>query len=126
MKKFLTNIVFIGLLIAVGYYFLKESGYNIDSILNKTKTYDVIAECSNIENLVLTSVTELTVTNNGAKNHKDVAVRVTAYDINGDIIKQKNVRFDRDLLPNSSMSKPITIPAKTEKCNCVILDSNPD
>jgi len=126
MKKNLTNIVIIALLIAVGYYFLKEEGYNIDSILNKTKTYELTAKCSNIENLVLTSITELTVTNTGGHNHKNVIVRVTAYDINGDIIKQKNVRFERDLSPNSSLSRPITLPSKTVKCNCIILDSNPD
>lgn len=113
-------------MIAVGFYFLKEKGYNLDSILNKTKTYELTAECSNIENLVVTSVTELTVTNKGNKNQNDVVVRLTAYDKNNDIIKQKNIRFERTLQANSSLSKPITLPSKAVKCNCVILDSQPN
>lgn len=124
MKNFLSNVVVIGLIIAVGYYFLKENGYNLESILNKTKTIELRADCSNIENLVLTSVTELTVLNSGDENHNSVTVRITAYDQNNDIIKQKNVRFERILKAKGRLSKLVTLPSRTMKCNCVILNSN--
>ncbi|MEN8186536.1 MAG: hypothetical protein ABFR05_05350 [Bacteroidota bacterium] len=123
MRKFISNIIIIGLLLAVGYYWLAENGYNLEAILNKPKTIRLKAECSDIENLVLTSVTELTISNSGNSNYNEVTVRVTAYDENDDIIKQKNVVFNRILQSKGILSKPITLPVKAIKCNCVILNS---
>jgi hypothetical protein len=123
VKKILKLSLFLIIISGICYFILKENGFNLDSILNKSKTYELYAECPKIENLLLTSVTGLRVTNNGGKIHKDVKVRITAYDKNGDIVKQKSVEFFRNLHPYKSFSKVITLPTKTKKCDCVVLDS---
>jgi hypothetical protein len=123
LKRILRFSIILFVILGILYFFLIQNGFNLNSILNKTKTYELTAECPKVEDLLLTSVTPLRVSNNGNKIHKDVKVRITAYDKNGDIVRQKNVKFFRDLYPYKSFSKVVTLPTNAKKCDCVVLDS---
>ncbi|NLP57216.1 hypothetical protein [Lutibacter sp. B1] len=126
MKKPVKFVVVTLLIIAGVYIYMTQNGHNLESILNTPKKIELKADCSKIENLLLTSSTELTVTNLLGRTHNNVTVRITAYDSNNNILKQKNVVFERTLEPNGSLKKPVLLPAKTSKCDCIVLDSNPD
>lgn len=108
------------------YIYLTQNGHNLESILNTPDKIDLSVNCSAVESLILTSTVEITVNNSSSRSHKNVTVHVTAYDKKGNIIKQKDPVFVRNLGPNASLSKTITLPAKTVECDCVILDSDPD
>ncbi len=126
MKKLFKFILVIAVIGAGVYIYMIQKGHNLESILNTPKKIELRANCSEIENLLVTSTVNLTVTNLFERTHNNVTVRITAYDKDDNIVKQKNIVFERTLKPNSSLSKPILLPAKTKKCDCVILDSNPN
>lgn len=126
MKKLFKFILVIAVIGAGVYIYMIQKGHNLESILNTPKKIELRANCSEIENLLVTSTVNLTVTNLFERTHNNVTVRITAYDNDNNIVKQKNIVFERTLEPNSSLSKPILLPAKTKKCDCVILDSNPN
>ena len=126
MKKLFKFILVIALIGAGIYIYMIQKGHNLESILNTPKKIELRANCSEIENLLVTSTANLTVTNLFERTHNNVTVRITAYDKDDNIVKQKNIVFERTLEPNSSLSKPILLPIKTKKCNCVILNSSPN
>lgn len=122
--KWVAIFLFIALIIAIAFIYLSQQGYNNRSMLNLPSTVDLSVACP-YENVLFTSAVDLTVTNNGSRTHNGVTIRLTAYDKNDNIIKQKNVVFERTLEPYSSLSKPATLPAKTRRCDCVVESSNP-
>ena len=124
MKKLLFKIILLALIGCVGYIVLQKSGFSDNSIMNLPKTIDITASCSEVRDLIVTAEAEITVTNNSSITHNDVTVRVTGYDKNGDITKEKSITFDRTLEANSSLSRPITFPARTKSCKCVVESSN--
>ncbi|NOQ75556.1 MAG: hypothetical protein GQ574_26335 [Crocinitomix sp.] len=126
MKKFLVFILLLALAGGGIYFYLIRNGHNMESILNTPDKIGLSVNCSAVESLILTSTVEITVNNSTSRNHKNVTVHVTAYDKKGNIIKQKDTVFARSLGPNASLSKTITLPAKTVECDCVILDSDPE
>ncbi|MDO9399676.1 MAG: hypothetical protein Q7T79_03275 [bacterium] len=105
---------------------MTQNGHSLESILNTPKKIELRADCSEIENMLVTSTTNLIVTNLFERTHNNVIVSVTAYNKNSDIIKQKNITFERTLEPNGSLTKQVLLPAKTKSCDCIILDSNPN
>jgi hypothetical protein len=126
MKKFFVFILILALIGGGIYIYLTRNGHNMESILNTPDKIDLSVKCSAIESLILTSTVEVTVNNSSSRTHKNVTVHVTAYDKNGNIVKQKDNTFSRTLGPNASLTKTITLPAKTVECDCVILDSDPE
>ena len=125
MKRILFIIILLGLIGCVGYIFLQKNGFNENSILSLPETVDLSVSCSEVHDLIVTAEVDVSVTNNSSRTHNDVTIRVTGYDINGNITKEKSSTFDRMLSPNCSLSKPISLPARTKSCKCVIESSNP-
>ncbi len=125
MKKFFVFILILALAGGGIYFYLTQNGHNMESIMNTPDKIDLSVNCSAVESLILTSTVDVTVENSSSRTHKNVTVHVTAYDKKGNIIKQKDNTFARTLGPNASLSKTITLPAKTVDCDCVILDSDP-
>lgn len=125
MKKVFFTIIFLGLICCIGYIYLQKIGFSDDSILNLPETIDLTVTCSEVNDLILTTEVNVTVKNNSSRFHHDVTVRVTGFDVNGNITKEKTSTFKRVLGPNSSFSKPITLPPRTKSCKCVIESSNP-
>lgn len=126
MKKLLKFILVIILLFAGFYIYMSQKGHTLQSILNTPKKIELKAECSNFENLIITSSVNLTVTNLFTRTHNSVTVQVIAYDKNNGIVKQKNVVFENTLNPKSSLSKIVLLPAKAKSCECIVVDSNPN
>ena len=93
--------------------------------MNIPQTIDLTVSCSEIGNFLVASETSVTVRNNSSRVHKNVTVRLTAYDKKGNIIKEKTTTFERVLEANSSLSKPVGLPAKAKRCDCIIESSNP-
>lgn len=104
---------------------MQKNGIKTDSILNTPETIDLTVNCSAVTNLLITSEVTVEVLNNSSRTHNDVTVRITGYDSNGNITKEKETTFNRTLSPNGSLSKPISMPAKTKTCNCALVSSNP-
>ncbi len=126
MKKFLIILLILALLSAGAYIFLAKHGYDTNSILNTPQTINLSVSCSDVTNLLVTSEITVTVQNNSSRTHNDVTVRLTAYDGDNNIIKEKTTTFDRTLESNGTLSKSVTLPAKTKRCDCVIESSNPN
>jgi len=124
MKKIIIAVLAIGLLASGAYIYLSKNGYNSESILNMPNKFGLNVECTDIDNLLLTATIDLTVINNSSKTHENVVVHLTAYDKNGNILKQKDVKVKGKLKTNEELYKTATIPAKTEKCDCVIQSSD--
>ena len=104
---------------------MTKKGHNIESIINTPKKIELTAKCTELQNLLIVSTVNLTVKNLYNRIHRDVTARVTAYDNNNNIIKQRNIIFDEILNSNSSLSKILRLPSKTKRCDCIILNSNP-
>lgn len=125
MKK-IFKLILVLVLIGGGFYvYMVQKGHNLESILNTPKKIELKVACSEVENLVVTSTATLTLTNLFERTHKNVTIRVTAYDKNNNVLKQKNVIFENTLQPNDSLKKTILLPAKTKRCESIIIDSNP-
>jgi len=129
MKKLGTIILAIALLAAIAYIYLLQNGYDIKTLFDKPKTaikrIELRANCSPVQNLLVTSTVDVKVKNFLNRFHNNVTVRVTAYDKNNKIIKKKNVVFEETLLPKDSLVKPILLPAKARTVKCVFLKSTP-
>lgn len=126
MKKFFLFILILALVGGGFYIYLTQNGHTMESILNTPDKIDLSVNCSDVESLILATTVEVTVSNSSSRTHKNVTVHVTAYDNKGNIIKQKDNTFTRTFGPNASLSKTITLPAKTVECDCVVLDSDPE
>ena len=125
MKNILIFLLLLALLAMGGYIFLAENGHNMESILNAPKRIALKVDCSAVEDLLVTSTVTVTVSNGSSYTHNNVRVKVTAYDEAGGVLKEKEALFSRSLPPDEKISKPITLPSQTQKCDCVILDSDP-
>ncbi len=102
-----------------------KNGIKLDSVINSPETIDLSVSCSSVNDLMLTSTVEVSVMNNSSRTHNDVTVRITGYDAEGNITKEKTTTFDRTLDANSSFSKSVFLPAKTVNCDCSLVSSNP-
>jgi uncharacterized protein YcfL len=126
MKKTLITLLVIVLISAIAYIIMQKNGIKIDSIINTPETIDLTVRCSAVNNLLITSEVTVEVLNNSSRTHNNVTVRITGYDEYGTIIRNKETTFDRTLAPNGSLTKLITMPAKTKTCNCELVSSNPE
>ncbi len=126
MKKIFKLILLILVLVAGIYLYMTINGHDIESIINTPKKIELKAECTDLDNLLIVSVANLTVKNLYNRTHNDVTSKVTAYDEKGNIIKQRTIVFKETLKSNGSVSKIIRLPAKTKRCDCIIIDSNPE
>jgi hypothetical protein len=126
MKKGFSFLLVVLLLIAILYIIFLKSGCTPDSILNAPKTIELTVDCSTPENMLVTSTTNVTVTNHSTRTHNNVTIRVAAYDKKNNLIKEKYISFERTLNPNSILSKVVTLPARARKCDCTVENSSPD
>ncbi|MVM38039.1 hypothetical protein GO730_11290 [Spirosoma sp. HMF3257] len=101
----------------------------IVSKLNNTslssQTIDLRVDCSEVDNVLVTSSVNVVVKNLSSRSHKDVSVKIIAFDEAGNQLKEKYTTFTRTLAPNSSFDKPVTLPADTKRCDCKIVSSHP-
>lgn len=91
-----------------------------------SKTIDLGVDCSEIDNVLVTSTVNVVVKNHSSRSHKDVSVKIIAFDEAGNQLKEKYTTFTRTLAPNSSFDKPVTLPAETKRCDCKIVSSQPE
>ncbi|GAB4013250.1 hypothetical protein EXU85_11805 [Spirosoma sp. KCTC 42546] len=89
------------------------------------QTIDLTVDCSEVDNVLVTSTVNVVVKNLSSRSHKDVSVKIIAFDEAGTALKEKFTTFSRTLAPNSSFDKPVTLPANTKRCDCTIVSSHP-
>lgn len=89
------------------------------------QTIDLTVDCSEVDNALVTSAVNVVVKNLSSRSHKDVSVKIIAFDEAGTVLKEKFTTFSRTLAPNSSFDKPVTLPAATKRCDCQIVSSHP-
>jgi len=104
---------------------LQKKGYSDHAIYNLPETIDLQVNCSELNDIVVSKQINVTVTNNSSREHRDVTVRITGTDSEGNITKEKTSKFERALGPGASISKPVTLPLRTVSCKCVIESTNP-
>lgn len=128
MKNFiiiiLTLIVIALVVVGIGYFTLTQKGYDYNSIQNLPNTVSIEVDCSDIRNLGITSTVNVIINNRSSNQYNNVMVEIQGYDQNGNLVKSKTTTFDRTLHPNGTLSKPITLPAKVRRCNCIVANSN--
>ena len=99
------------------------------SVRNNTsltpQTIDLAVDCSDLNNLLVTSTVNVDVRNLSSRSHNDITVNITAFDEAGNIVKEKTTTFSRTLAPHSNFDKPVTLPAETKRCDCKIVSSHP-
>ncbi len=110
----------------IGYLVMLNKGFNPSDVINTPKTIDLSVDCSDLTNLLVTSTVNVTVSNNSSRTHNNVTIHLIGYDSDGNIIKEKTSTFARTLEPNGSLTKPMTLPAKTSSCDCIVKDSEPN
>ena len=99
------------------------------SQLNNTsfspQTIDLSVDCSELDNILVTSTVNVAVKNLSFRSHSDVSVKIRAFDEAGNVLKEKYTTFTRTLAPKSIFDKPVTLPAATKRCDCKIVSSHP-
>ncbi len=89
------------------------------------QTIDLTVDCSDLENVLVTSTVNVVVKNLSSRSHNDVSVKIVAFDEAGKVLKEKYTTFSRTLSPDSNFDKPVTLPAETKRCDCKIVSSHP-
>jgi len=125
MKKALIIILIIACLAGAVYIYLINTGHTNESILNTPNKIALNVKCGEVENMLVTSIVKLTVNNNSSREHKNVTIRVVAYDKKRNTIKEQETVFLRTLTSHGNLTKTVTLPAKTKSCDCVVLNSTP-
>ncbi|WP_338876396.1 hypothetical protein WBJ53_12185 [Spirosoma sp. SC4-14] len=121
MKALIRLLVIVVIVGGIVLFFI--SRYNNTSFT--PQTIDLTVDCSEVDNVVVTSTVNVVVNNLSARSHNDVSVNIKAYDESGNLLKEKFTTFSRTLEPNSSFDKPVTLPAGTKRCDCKIVSSHP-
>ena len=119
MKKAVYWITGTIILTLIAAYFVTK--YNNSSV--SIGTIDLRANCSDVTRLLITATVNVEVENLTSRPHEKVTVKISAFDKNGDFIKDRYTTFDRTLPPNGTLSKPVLLPAKTHTCSCEIVSS---
>lgn len=121
MKALIRLLLVIVILGGIVLFFF--SRYNNTSLT--PQTIDLTVDCSEVDNVLVTSTVNVVVSNLSSRSHNDVSVRINAYDESGNLLKEKFTTFSRTLEPNSRFDKPVTLPAGTKRCDCKIVSSHP-
>lgn len=122
MKVLFRLLVFI--LVVGGIALFVVSKYNNTSL--KPETIDLTVDCSDLDNILVTKAVNVTVKNLSSRSHKDVSVKIVAFDAAGKVIQEKFTTFSRTLPAHSIYDKPVTLSTATKRCNCTIVDSHPE
>lgn len=121
MKAFIRLLVLILVIGGITLY--------VVSRLNNTsftpQTIDLSVDCSELDDVLVTSTVNVVVKNLSSRSHSDVSVKIRAFDEAGNVLKEKYTTFTRTLAPNSTFDKPVTLPAATKRCDCKIVSSHP-
>lgn len=121
MKSFLRVLLIV--VILGGAVLFVISRQNNTSLL--PQTIDLTVDCSDVGNVLVTSTVNVAVQNLSNRSHKDISVKIVAYDEAGKVLKEKYTTFSRTLDPKSIFDKPVTLPAETKRCDCQIVSSHP-
>lgn len=89
------------------------------------QTIDLTVDCSDLNNLLVTSTVNVVVKNLSSRSHNDVSIKIKAFDEAGNLLKEKYTTFTRTLAPSSIFDKPVTLPPATKRCDCKIVSSHP-
>ncbi|GAA4449996.1 hypothetical protein GCM10023189_09940 [Nibrella saemangeumensis] len=121
MKALVRILLFVLLIGGALYLFAKLSNTTLSP-----ETIDLTVDCPPVDDMLVTATVDVTVSNRSTRSHKDVSVKIIAYDEGGKVIREKYTTFDRTLAPHASFSKPVTLPARTQRCSCEVVSSNPE
>lgn len=123
MKKLLIFLLITAVIIAVVLIILKQKGISIGNVLSNPESVSLRVDCS-VEDLGLTAMVNVSVSNSSSKTFRNISVRVTVYDENGDEVTEKTTTFDRKLGANDSFTKPVKVPLRSKTCDCEIISSD--
>ena len=121
MKAFIRLLLIVLVLGGIALYFFSQ--YNHTSLT--PQTIDLTVDCSEVDNVLVTSTVNVAVKNLSSRSHNDISVKIEAFDEAGNRLKEKFTTFSRTLSPNSIFDKPVTLPAGTKRCDCTVVSSHP-
>jgi hypothetical protein len=114
-------VLSIALLAAIVYIFASHSGTKTGvNFLDQNLAQDITVDCSQIESKALSNKLTVKVHNNSSQTLHGIAVRIIAFDENGNELKTKIKTLDQTLLPNSTISRTVHFSKKTKTCKCVL------
>jgi hypothetical protein len=122
MKKLMIFLLILGLIVGGVYIYMKQTGHSLASIMGSPETVGLNVSCP-LNKKLLGTVADVKVTNLTNKEHKNIMITVTSYDSDGDVIEQEEVSFLRSLGPKKDMTKSVRLSKKTDKCECVVSNS---
>jgi uncharacterized protein YxeA len=121
MKALIRLVVVVVILGGAALYFYTQ--YNHSSFT--PQTVDLAVDCSDLDNILVTSTVNVSVQNLSTRSHNDISVKIRAYDESGKLLKEKFTTFSRTLPAKGFFDKPVTLPAETKRCDCKIVSSHP-
>ncbi|GAB3700468.1 hypothetical protein GCM10027592_27430 [Spirosoma flavus] len=122
MKSLIRLLLILLVVGGVILYFVSQRNHTSFS----PSTIDLSVDCTDLDNVLVTSTVNVVVKNFSSRTHSDVSVKLVAYDENDKVIKEKFTTFSRTLAPQSTFDKPVTLPAETKRCDCKIVSSHPN
>jgi len=123
MKKVIIVILILFCVAGGVYIYLINTGHTNESLLNTPNKIALSVKCGSVENALVTSTVNVRVSNSSNRVHKGVTIRIVAYDKKRNVVREKETVFLRPLPKHGSLSKIVTLPAKTKTCDCVVLRS---
>jgi hypothetical protein len=121
MKAFLKLLLLIVVIGGIVLYVVSRQNHTSFT----PQTIDLAVDCSDLDNVLVTSTVNVVVKNLSSRSHSDVSVKIKALDDAGNVLKEKYTTFSRTLAPSSTFDKPVTLPADTKRCDCTIVSSHP-
>ncbi|GAB3015414.1 hypothetical protein [Spirosoma pulveris] len=122
MKALVRLLLFVLIVGGIGLFVLSK--YNHTTL--KPQTIDLTVDCSDLDNILVTKAVNVTVRNLSSRSHRDVHVKIVAYDAAGKLVQEKFTTFSRTLPAHSLYDKPVTLSTATKRCDCTIVDSHPE
>lgn len=103
-------------IILAGYIYLRENGYDFESIGNIPTTSKINIACSHPE----LSLVTLQITNTSDQAFNNVKFKIIYYDRNRNKAGEKTGEFLRILPEFGSLTKVVTVPLKAKTCECIV------
>ncbi|GAB3957844.1 hypothetical protein GCM10028805_51320 [Spirosoma harenae] len=122
MKALVRLLLLVIVIGGIVLYFVSQRNHTSFS----PSTIDLSVDCSDVENVLVTSTVDVVVENFSSRSHKDISVKLIAYNKDGEVIKEKFTTFSRTLAPKGRFDKPVTLPADTKRCDCKVVSSHPE
>jgi hypothetical protein len=104
---------------------IRSKGISMEAALALPETIGLSVECGSVENMLVTSMVALQISNRSDRIHDAITIRVNGTDKWGSEVISKLITLEEPLGPSMQLKRPVSLPAKVKSCTCEVVDSNP-